>query len=61
MKTYNFDHYFHREGDKFKLNNNVKQSELNKMLKVMEINSLPLNKRHVIEHYFNMYIQHGYY
>ncbi len=47
MKTYNFDKHFHKEGNKFKLNDNVKQSEL--------------NKRHIVEHYFNMYIQHGYY
>lgn len=61
MKTYNFDEHFHKEGNKFKLNDNVKQNELNKMLKVMGMNSLPLNKRHIVEHYFNMYIQHGYY
>ena len=61
MKTYNFDQHFHKEGDKFKLNDNVKQTELNKMLKVMGMNSLPLDKKHIVEHYFNMYIQHGYY
>lgn len=61
MKTYNFDKHFHKEGNKFKLNDNVKQNELNKMLKVMDMNSLPLDKKHIVEHYFNMYIQHGYY
>lgn len=34
MKTYNFYQHFHKEGNKFKLNDNVKQTELNKMLMV---------------------------
>lgn len=61
MKTYNFDKHFHKEGNKFKLNDNVKQNELNKMLKVMGMKSLPLNKKQIIEHYFNMLIIHKYY
>lgn len=61
MKTYNFDQHFHLEDGKYKINNNVKQTELNKMLKVMGMKSLPLNKKQIIEHYFNMLIIHKYY
>lgn len=61
MKTYNFDQYFHLEDGKYKINNNVKQTELNKMLKVMGMKSLPLNKKQIIEHYFNMLIIYKYY
>lgn len=61
MKTYNFDKHFHKEGNKFKLNDNVKQNELNKMPKVMSMNSLPSDKRKIIEHYFTMYVIHGVY
>ena len=61
MKTYNFYHHFPFDGNKYKLNNNVKQTDLNKMLKVMEMDSLPLHKRDIIEHYFNMLIVHGRY
>lgn len=31
MKTYDFDQHFHFEDGKYKINNNVKQNELNKM------------------------------
>lgn len=61
MKTYNFDQHFHFDGNKYKLNNNVKQTDINKMLKVMEMDSLPLCKKDIIEHYFNMLIVHGRY
>lgn len=61
MKTYNFDQHFHFDGNKYKLNNNVKQTELNKMLKVMMMDSLPLNKKNIVEHYFNMLVVHGRY
>ena len=61
MKTYNFDQHFHFDGNKYKLNNNVKQTDINKMLKVMEMDSLPLHKKGIIEHYFNMLIVHGRY
>ena len=61
MKTYNCDQHFHLDGNKYKLNSNVKQTDINKMLKVMEIDSLPLHKRDIIEHYFNMLIVHGRY
>ena len=50
MKTYNFDQHFHFDGNKYKLNNNVKQTDMNKMLKVMEMDSLPLHKKDIIEH-----------
>lgn len=59
MKTYNFDQHFYFDGNKYKLNTNVKQPTINKMLKVMEINSLPLYKKTIIEHYFNMLLVHG--
>lgn len=59
MKTYNFDQHFYFDGNKYKLNNNVKQISINKMLKVMEMDSLPLYKKGIIEHYFNMLIIHG--
>ena len=58
MKTYNFDQHFHFDGNKYKLNSNVKQTDINKMLKVMEMDSLPLHKKDIIEHYFNMLIVH---
>ena len=61
MKTYNFDKHFHKEGNKFKLNDNVKQNELNKMLKVTGICPLPLDKKHIVEHYFNMLVAYGVY
>ena len=61
MKTYNFDQYFHLEDGKYRINNNVKQTELKKMLKVMGMKSLPLNKKQIIEHYFNMLIIYKYY
>ena len=59
MKTYNFDQHFHFDGNKYKLNSNVEQTDINKMLKVMEMDSLPLHKKDIIEHYFNMLIVHG--
>nr|DAO35106.1 MAG TPA: hypothetical protein [Caudoviricetes sp.] len=59
MKTYNFDQHFHFDGNKYKLNNNVKQTDINKMLKVMEMDSLLLCKKDIIEHYFNMFIDYG--
>ena len=61
MKTYNFDQHFHFDGNKYKLNSNVKQTDINKMLKVMEMDSLPLHKKDIIEQYFNMLIVHGRY
>ena len=58
MKTYNFDQHFYFDGKKYKLKNEVKQTHINKMLTVMGMESLPLYKRAIIEHYFNMLIVH---
>lgn len=59
MKPYNFDQHFYFNGTKYKLNSNIKQTYINKMLKVMRIDSLPLYKKDIIEHYFNMLLIHG--
>lgn len=59
MKTYNFDQHFYFDGNKYKLKNNVKQTYINKMLKVMKIDSLPLCKKGIVEHYFNMLLVQG--